>query len=261
MGETQNDAHSYRAQGPTPACIRRHEPVLYEMSAEQSRSLDRLAVERYAIPSIVLMENAAIGLRDHVLEMLSDQVDPSVWICCGPGNNGGDGFALARHLHNASVPVRAICTHQIERCTSDAAINRTILERMGIEICSAQELLDEHTQVFPTLIVDALFGTGLSRPIEGVAATLIGWINRSREKHGVRVLCVDLPSGLDADTGETLGTHAVLGDMTVTMAALKPCMSRVEVHEYLGDVRVVSIGVPIELLKELGTAIEPRHRK
>lgn len=261
MSESQNDPHSFRAEGPSAGSCGQNEPVLFEFSTKQSKTLDHLALERYGIPSILLMENAAIGLRDCMLDLLQSEDDPSVWICCGPGNNGGDGFALARHLHNASVRVRVICTQPADAYRGDSAINRAILDRMGIQTAQASDLLEETLKPNPSLIVDALFGTGLSRAIEGAASDLVDWINKCRHMHGVRVVCVDVPSGLDADTGMPVGKHAVLGDLTVTMAGLKPCMARVEAHEYLGEVRVVPIGVPIELLKELGTPIEPKHRQ
>lgn len=255
-----HDSDRFRVQGPTTQAVHQVGNPSFELDREQSKLLDRLAVERYAIPSILLMENAAIGLRDQVLEMIRNEVNPFVMICCGPGNNGGDGMALARQLHNAQIRVRVVCTQAPGLYKGDAGTNRLILDRMGIETTTAAEPIDRWNEERPYLIVDALFGTGLDRPVEGIAASIIDWMNSCRKRYHTRVMCVDLPSGIDADTGEILGDRAVKADMTVTMAALKPCMARVEAHEYLGEVRVASIGVPIELLKELGTAIEPRHR-
>ncbi len=256
----EREPDHFRVQGPSAPPRRSLRVPLFELSSEQSRQLDRLAVERYGIPSIVLMENACIGLRIHAMKLLSGINTPSVLICCGPGNNGGDGFALARHLHNEGVEVRVICTHPTDQYTGDAATNLETVKRMGISISLADGLPDAARSQAGLLIVDALLGTGLSRPIEGAAAGVVDWINTMRQKHGTRVLSVDLPSGLDADTGEALGGRAVRADVTVTMAALKPCMARVEAHDYLGSVSVVPIGVPIELLRELGTPIVAKHR-
>ena len=233
---------------------------MFEFGIEQSRELDRLAVDRYGIPSIVLMENAAIGLLGHALEMLRGIESPSVLICCGPGNNGGDGFALARHLHNNAIDIRVICTHPSASYTGDAAINLGIIEKMGLSIEQAHTMISTQMQDAPGLIVDALFGTGLSRSIEGTPARLIHWINSARRQLSTQVLSVDTPSGLDAQTGKPLGESVVIADRTVTFAGLKPGMSRVEALAFLGEVHVAPIGVPIELLRALGKVIEPLHR-
>ncbi len=236
-------------------------PGMYELSVENARELDRRAVEEYGMDSIVLMENAAIGLWKHAMQMLDGIPDPRVLICCGPGNNGGDGFALARHLHNSRIPVRIVCTHDAQTYSGDAAKNLRIIERMGIETVRIQDLLTQPANDAAPLMLDALFGTGLSRPIEGEASELISWINRARVRSGSRVLAVDAPSGLDAQTGRPLNHCVIKADRTVTFAGIKPGMSRVEALEYLGDVHVVPIGVPIELLEALGTRIEPKSRE
>lgn len=259
MGE--HDTDRYRVQGPVSPPLPRTSEASYELTKAQSQQLDQRAISEYAIPSILLMENAAIGLREHVLAIVQNENDPSVWICCGPGNNGGDGLALARHLHNASVRVRVICTQPPEDYRGDPASYRTMLEHLDTEIIHARALLDEAPVLSPTLIVDAIFGTGLSRAVDGIAAELIQWINRQRGQRGVRVLSVDIPSGLDADTGKVLGSHAVSADITLTMACLKPCMARVDAHDFLGEVHVVPIGAPIELLRSLGVPITPKHRE
>lgn len=236
-------------------------PGMYELSVENARELDRRAVEEFGMDSIVLMENAAIGLWKHAMQMLDGIPDPRVLICCGPGNNGGDGFALARHLHNSHIPVRIVCTHDAQTYSGDAAKNLRIIERMGIETVRIQDLLTQPANDAAPLMLDALFGTGLSRPIEGEASELISWINRARVRSGSRVLAVDAPSGLDAQTGRPLNHCVIKADRTVTFAGIKPGMSRVEALEYLGDVHVVPIGVPIELLEALGTRIEPKSRE
>jgi hydroxyethylthiazole kinase-like uncharacterized protein yjeF len=251
----------YRVQGPVPPIIEREGLPLFEMTADQCRELDRAAVEHYAIPSIVLMENAAIGLRHHAIGVLKSTPNPSAIICCGPGNNGGDGLALARHLHNHGVCVRIVLTQPAGDYRGDAAINLAIVKRMGIPCAGESEVVEKYDLLHATLIVDALFGTGLSRAIEGATGQLIDGINAARVRHpNTRVLSVDLPSGMNADTGKPIGECVVRADMTVTLAALKPGMACVEAHELLGEVHVVPIGAPIELLRSLGRAIEPMHR-
>jgi len=209
--------------------------------------------------SIVLMENAAIGLCGHVLDMLSEVMEPRVLICCGPGNNGGDGFALARHLHNHGIPISVVRTISAEYYSGDAGSNLHIIEKMGIEILGIDAFLDRQTHPNVALIVDALFGTGLGRSIEGQTGKLVQWINAAGTRSGVQILAVDSPSGLDAQNGKPIGSCIVHADRTVTFAGLKPGMARMEAIEFLGEVHVVSIGAPIELMEELGRRIESRE--
>lgn len=251
----------FRAHGPETAKDDAQPQPVYELSVENTRELDRRAVEEYEIPSILLMENAAVGLREHALRMLGDGSTPAVLVCCGPGNNGGDGFALARHLHNAGLSVRVVHTRDFEQYIGDAGTNLRILEHMGIELIDARIQLETPPDASLRLIVDALFGTGLSRAVEGIEGELIEWINIMRQRTHAKILSVDIPSGLDADSGEPMGERVVRADRTVTFAGYKPGLSKVEAASYLGEVHSVPIGVPIELVKELGTAIEPKHRE
>jgi NAD(P)H-hydrate epimerase len=251
----------FRVQGPVPTRDARPAPAMYELSVENARELDRRAVEEYAMDSIVLMENAAIGLCTHALDMLRDVADPSVVICAGPGNNGGDGFALARHLHNHQIPTRVVRTIDADAYSGDAGKNLRIIERMGIETMGLDAFLGTQPHPSVSLIVDALFGTGLGRAIEGRVGKLVSWINTARSSAGTRVLAVDTPSGLDAQTGLSLGSLVVRADRTVTFAGLKPGMARMEAIEFLGEVHVAPIGVPIELLDELGHRIESKNAR
>ncbi len=249
----------FRVQGPIPARDARPAPAIYELSVENARELDRRAVEEYAMDSIVLMENAAFGLCTHVLDMLCDVTDPSVVICAGPGNNGGDGFALARHLHNHQIPTRVVRTIDADGYAGDAGKNLRIIERMGIETMGLDAFLETPSHPNVPLIVDALFGTGLGRAIEGRVGELVTWINTTKSRVGSRVLAVDTPSGLDAQSGQPLGSFVVRADRTVTFAGLKPGMARMEALEFLGEVHVAPIGVPLELLERLGHRIESRN--
>lgn len=232
--------------GPTPH---------HRLSRDAARRLDEAATSRYAIPSIVLMENAAIGLCGHALDMLV----PGSWILtvCGPGNNGGDGYALARHLANHQQrPIIARSGSPGDNA-ADALVNLRIAASMGIEMVEAEsgalDALVERNGP-PSLIVDALFGTGLTRAIEGGLGKVIAWINDS----GAPVLAVDSPSGLDADTGEPLGP-TVRADRTVTFVAPKIGFDALEAQPWIGDVHVVGIGAPTTLLDELGTPASIAH--
>jgi NAD(P)H-hydrate epimerase len=208
-------------------------------SRETARELDRLAAEQYAMPTILLMENAAVCLAAEARRMIRG-ARGRVTIFCGPGNNGGDGFAMARHLHNAGVQVKVVLADPSKAYQGDAATNLTIARAMGVDIVPP-------TTSGADLIVDALLGTGLDRSVREPIDRLIRMINRSPAP----VLAVDIPSGLDADTGEPLGI-AVRADVTMTMAGRKLGFSRPGARDYLGRVIVADIGVPRELVARLG---------
>jgi hydroxyethylthiazole kinase-like uncharacterized protein yjeF len=217
-----------------------------------ARAYDRAAIERLGIPGIVLMELAACGIAARILEDLGDRwprPEPSrpALLLCGPGNNGGDGFAIARHLLNAGVPTEVRAFGHAP-AGGDAATERAILERMGvpIQVLSAETLPQE-----PAFVVDALFGTGLDRPLEGAAAAIVDAVNRL----GVPVIAVDLPSGLDAD-GAFRGP-TIRADATFTLVAPKPAMRSLDAQATVGLLAVVPIGVPPSLLAEFGRPLPP----
>lgn len=233
---------------------------VYLLDRRAAREIDRLAVERYAMPSILLMENAALHLADAAWGMVEHAPTPRVAVVCGPGNNGGDGLAASRHLHNAGARVVVLSTADPARFTGDAGANAAIVSRMGLpfRVLDPGDMAgsaDAGIGVLgrPDLIIDAVFGTGLDRPVAGSIATLIAWVNTHR-KNGAAVLAADIPSGLDADTGEPLGC-AVRADVTVTFAGLKVGFTSLAAQEYVGDVVVADIGVPRELIETLGTRL------
>lgn len=227
---------------------------------ERAREVDRLAVSEFGIPSIVLMENAAIHLGGVALERLGESGGESALIVCGPGNNGGDGLAAARHLHNAGVRVAVVLSAAADRYAGDAATHLRIVERMGPRIFEA-EAVDPAGAVKraaaslggPGIVIDALLGTGLDRPVSESMAAMIGAIN-SLGDAGLDVLAVDVPSGLDADSGRPLGV-AVRADATVSFVGLKAGFLSLGALEYVGDIRVAEIGAPRELVSRLGDPV------
>lgn len=238
-----------------PATPPEEGPDLLVFTRGAAREVDRLAAEQYGMPTLLLMENAAIHLADVALHLLQDAESPSALILCGPGNNGGDGLALARHLHNSSVDVRVVLASPRERYTGDAAVNLGIVERMGLPIIAADGGIDAIAAASggagrPELVVDALVGTGLEQDVREPVASLIGLANRLRQE-GSLVLAVDLPSGLNADTGEPLGA-AVHADVTVSFVGLKRGFTNLTAQEYLGEVIIADIGVPRELAERMG---------
>ncbi|MFG0260460.1 MAG: NAD(P)H-hydrate epimerase [Phycisphaerales bacterium JB041] len=229
------------------------------LSRNAVRRVDQLAVERYGIPSIVLMENAAVALRETSLAMMRGLGTDRAVILAGPGNNGGDGLALARHLHNAGIEPLVLLAADPERVAArggDAATNLAIVQRMRVpterlDRSAGAELL-ERAASGPVLIVDALLGTGLRDEATGVIRDAVLHVNRVRAPR-VGVLAVDVPSGLDCDTGEPAGGGpAIVADRTVTFVALKPGMLRLGAQRWTGDVSIAGIGAPRELLEELG---------
>jgi NAD(P)H-hydrate epimerase len=215
------------------------------LSREQVRALDRRAIEEFGVPGVVLMENAGRGAAEVVISL---GCKGPVAICCGKGNNGGDGFVIARHLDNRQIPVRVLLFAEPSRLTGDAAVNYQIIARSGLEISLYDDRVLNGARLRSELsqaewIVDALFGTGLTGPVRKPFDQIIQCINEANR----RVLAVDIPSGLDCDTGQPVGPTVRAQD-TVTFAAEKKGFLNPEARNWTGQVHVVEIGAPRHLL-------------
>ena len=221
---------------------------LPSLTRAQMRQVDRLAIEQYRIPGIVLMENAARAAAAEALAMMIDFRVRQAMILCGGGNNGGDGLAIARHLHNRGVAVSVANTVDPARYQGDALINWHIVEAMKLR--AAEASADAVRAFDDGLVIDAIFGTGLSEPPREPFAALVQAIADSENP----VLAVDVPSGLDCDTGEPLGLAAVVADRTVTFAAPKVGFANPAAARYLGTVVVGDIGCPRELIERCSTS-------
>jgi NAD(P)H-hydrate epimerase len=201
------------------------------------RELDRHAIETIGIPSDTLMENAGRAVADQLLRELPEGA--SVSIVCGRGNNGGDGLVAARHLHHRDVDVCVILLGEAGNLSGDAAVN---LERA----CQVGVPLADQEWHPPTrgVVVDAIFGTGLSRDVEGVEADWIRRINacRADARGAVQVVSVDLPSGLCGDTGAVLGT-CIEADVTVALALPKLGLTLEPGRSAAGRILVANIGI------------------
>jgi NAD(P)H-hydrate epimerase len=211
---------------------------------EAIRAVDRDAVREYHVPGVVLMENAALGLAAHARRVLARGA--TALVCCGTGNNGGDGYALARHLHNAGVRV-VLAPLGRPAPGGDAAVNDAICRAMGIPRIDRAA----RDSIAADLLVDAILGTGLDRPVAGDAADWIAWMN----SRPCPRLAVDLPSGLDCDAGRPLGS-AVRADLTVTFVGLKRGFLAPEARPHLGAIAVVDIGAPVELYLRHGRRLD-----
>ncbi len=202
------------------------------------KAMDTHAIEVVGIPSDTLMRRAASGAVEAAKEMLGSQEKKTV-IFCGSGNNGGDGIAMAAFLTEAGYPVDCIMVGSREKMTPDSRIMEQWLSSIGGSLVDYEEEADYLNGC--GLIVDALFGTGLSRNISGKYEALIAAINES----GVPVLACDIPSGISADTGEVLGC-AVKADVTVTFNLPKTGQLLSPGTEYTGRLIVHDIGIPQE---------------
>lgn len=209
------------------------------LTAAESRTVDRWAIEKLALPAALLMEHAAVGLRDRVLEVAPGILRPL--IVCGPGNNGGDGLALGRLLAARGLrPVLALVRWGREP-SPETACQLGWLRGLGLEVRepSLPELLELCREA--ELVVDALFGTGLNRPLAGEPAR---WVE-SLAGVSRRVLAVDLPSGLEADGREVTGP-IWKAQWTVTFGSLKPAHVFEPGERFCGEVTVVDLGFPID---------------
>lgn len=237
--------------------------AVYMLTRGAARAIDRRCVSDFGIPTIVLMENAAVHVAETALEVLEDTIAPIVLIVCGPGNNGGDGLGVARHLANAGVDVRIVLLGDADDLKGDAGVQLRACRKMKLAIMYTGDkgaiaidgvLTDaDGTARKPKVVVDALFGTGLTRPVEGVAAELIAAMNELGRR-GAHIISVDVPSGLDADTGAALGA-VVRATTTVTFVGLKPGLLAFDAQGFVGDVVVADIGAPHALLEEFGSPI------
>jgi len=220
------------------------------MSREQIRHYDEVAINDYGIDGIVLMENAGRGASKIILDDYGTKLN-KVSIVAGTGNNGGDGFVVARHLSNNEIPVKVFVIGEKEKIKGDAKKNFEIILKMGIPVVEIKSKDD--VQILSSslsqssLIIDALFGTGLDREISGFFREVIEIMNSA----GVDIVSLDMPSGLDANTGLPLGI-CVKAKKTITFAFLKRGILVYPGAEYCGEVSVVDIGAPLEVVKKTG---------
>jgi len=214
------------------------------------REIDRRAIDEYGLPGIVLMENAGRGAAELLHGFASGA---TVAIVCGKGNNAGDGFVIARHMENLGHAVRLLLAGEPAELRGDAAIAWRVAEKAGIPVvrlAAATREEWERAVAGADWIVDALLGTGTSGPPRGAIATAIEAINAAGRR-GAKVLAVDLPSGLDCDTGTAAGV-CVRADVTATFVARKVGFDAAAATPLLGEVHVVGIGVPRALLADRG---------
>ncbi len=216
------------------------------VTSAQIKNIDRRAITEFGMPGPVLMENAAAAVMTEMETHFDGLAGMRVGIICGKGNNGGDGLALARRLAICGVAVRVALLAASGAVVGDAKVNLSILKRMSVDIlqnASTSAIAD--VVAWSDVIVDALLGVGLSKPLKGTYAFAVELMNAS----GKPLVAVDVPSGINADTGEIMGS-AVRADLTVTMALLKRGLVLHPGAQYAGTVRIADIGIPSEVVEK-----------
>jgi ADP-dependent NAD(P)H-hydrate dehydratase / NAD(P)H-hydrate epimerase len=215
-------------------------------TADEMRACDRAAIEQYRIPGIVLMENAARGAVDVSETVLGACAGQTIGILCGKGNNGGDGFAMARHYLNRGARVHILTMAEDDAYSGDALTNlqilRTLVEetdRLNVSMYKTADDFGSLVAAQPTLLVDALLGTGLSSPVRDDHARLIEQTNAWSGP----LLAVDIPSGIHSDSGDVMGM-AIRAKCTATMGGLKRGLLLGRGREHSGTVHCIDIGMP-----------------
>lgn len=230
------------------------------LTSKEMREIDRKTIEEIGIPGPVLMENAGIRITGAILKRFPRITEENVVIVAGKGNNGGDGFVVARHLFNLGARPNVLLLASKQELKGDAALNLGIAEKIGVEIAEVtkiEEWKKHRIGLFhASVIVDAIFGTGLLKPAEGLYATAIEDINKAP---GFKV-AVDIPSGLSSDTHLLIGP-AVKADLTVALAAPKIGHVLPPAEEYVGELVISDISIPPFLFEDESLKLEVIEKK
>lgn len=219
------------------------------LTRAQVREVDRISIEEYGIPGIVLMENAGLLAALAIVPLMEGRRASPVGIFCGGGNNGGDGYVVGRQLANRGFNVRLYSTKQAHELSGDAATNRRIVDAMGLDVRSiatpeeVAAVRGEWSEA--ALLVDALLGTGFEGDVRPPVSDAIAALEDAREEGVSAIVALDVPSGLDCDHG-TPSNATVQADLTLTFVARKRGFERPGSQAYTGVVRVLPIGAPQE---------------
>ena len=231
------------------------------LSAAEMREVDRLTTDRFAVPSLLLMENAAARTIEATEKKFGDLTGKRALIICGRGNNGGDGAAIARLLHNKGVSVDALLLGRVEEAKGDARTNFEAAVDIAaksdgnfrfVEIETREQFWAEASAFPHSLFFDAIFGTGLTRPASGLFEEAIHLLNDHTDD--CPVISVDIPSGLASDSHELIGP-AVRADLTVTFTAPKLGNIFPPASYHSGELLIAPIGSPDELIKSSGSRL------
>ena len=214
------------------------------VTSELMRQIDREAIDKVGIPGADLMENAGQGIARGILTDIIQSTEPlKIAVFCGKGNNGGDGFVIARHLLEAGLEVVIYWLGPANKLSPDAKLNYDRASKLDIEMVEVKSIGDLPEELTSDLIVDAIFGTGFSGEPKGLVGEIIGYINSQPQS----VIAVDMPSGLNADNGQHEGA-VVVADYTYTLALPKYGLFVSPGRELAGWVKVIPIGIPDEVI-------------
>ncbi len=217
-------------------------------NAAEMAAIDRTTIEQYQIPGVVLMENAGRAVALEIEKFLGSVAGKHIVIFCGKGNNGGDGYVIARHLANRQACVSVFLAGEKSQVKGDALVNLTILDRMAIPVQEISSLDQIPALNSIDCIVDALLGTGVTGPVVGFLGQLIDFINGL----GAPIISVDLPSGIETDTGAVHGA-CIHSTLTVTMAHLKTGLLFSPGRDFAGDIILADISVPHQVSQQLSS--------
>ena len=227
---------------------------MYVVTAQQMKDMDRLTIESFGIPGLVLMENAARGATDALFRHFPNVRSLKVGIAAGHGNNGGDGFVIARYLAGANVPVDVYLLSKRKKVKGDAAANLKLLDRMKVPVHEVTDVtrFESYQDKMKScnLWIDAMLGTGLTSDVRGLFKQMITQLNAAQTP----VLAVDIPSGLDSDTGKPRGC-CVQATVTVTFGLPKIGHVVLPGSEFVGKLEVIDIGIPSSVVDDVG----PNH--
>lgn len=230
--------------------------------SEEMRAIDRCAIEEYGIPGVVLMENAGSATVRLLERELTSLKNCFALIFVGPGNNGGDGLVIGRHLHQLGCEPIFFFLVNPDKLSGDAAINLSIVKklRLPLHVIDSKNRVKTIAVLFKQIesrgkpccaIIDAIFGTGLVREVKGHFADTIELINSSEFSRNIPVIAVDTPSGLDSNTGKILGS-CVRANMTATFGCAKPGQIMQGSSALTGKLRIIDIGIPPEVIEKAG---------
>ena len=229
------------------------------VKASEMQEMDRITIQGLGIPGAVLMENAARGASRVFLEYFAPVGNSHVVLLCGPGNNGGDGYVMARYLHQAGLKVTVIVLSKLNKISGDALINLKVIQQMELEILEVpdQKRWGSKRRLIRNcdIIVDGILGTGLNSPVKGFYAQVIKYVNSL----GKPVMAIDIPSGLNADTGQIMGV-AIKAELTATFGFPKVGHLVFPGADLVGSLARIDIGIPDLVANQVPTSclmIEP----
>ncbi|MGD8227943.1 MAG: NAD(P)H-hydrate dehydratase [Desulfobacteraceae bacterium] len=231
------------------------------VKAPEIQEMDRLTIQKLGIPGAVLMENAARGATRVFLDHFAPSINSSVVVLCGRGNNGGDGYVMARYLQQAGFRVTVILLSKLNNVSGDALINLKVIKKMGLEILEVPDAKRWATKrrVLRNCdyIIDGILGTGLNSPVKGFYGQVLKYVNTLDKP----VMAIDIPSGLNADTGQIMGA-AIKAELTATFGYPKVGHLIFPGADLVGRLVRIDIGIPDTVATQIPTSsvmTDPSH--